>query len=579
MSKTIGQIRRSQLITTYGIGSVVAVEDLSVMILGQDYWGVSRPDIHEPRLERLLDVKGFISPPASGEQKHKDIPCVRFPEIYSCPECHVLAPHDELADTTGNRCGMCNRTLVSSRFVVVCSRGHIDDFPYYEWVHKDVPLVEGVEHELSIRSTGTTSSLADIEVKCTCHSSARRTLDGAFNMNAMRGIRRCTGRRPWLQDRQRCDELPRTQQRGASNVYFPVVESAISIPPWSDGPMKVINRYWEMLGNLPNELLQPVISHANITEGTHYTVEQLLDAAVRRKSGETLSWSPWSLKEQEFEALHSGRDEEAVDQDFVCTPASGADHRVQEWFSTVMSVSRLREVRALTHFRRLEPPTPSDPEEVKARLSRSPMTWLPAIEVNGEGVFLEIDKQKLIEWETRSNVIQRADQVDKNYRSRFEERAKPVDKVVTPRLLLIHTLAHALVNQWALDCGYPAGSLRERIYVGQPGTSVDMAGLMIYTSTSDSAGSLGGITALADSNRLMETLVECISRCSWCSSDPLCIEATAAGTDSLNLAACHACVLLPEVSCENMNTLLDRAMLIGTPSDPTIGFFVGLTAN
>jgi hypothetical protein len=135
-------------------------------------------------------------------------------------------------------------------------------------------------------------------------------------------------------------------------------------------------------------------------------------------------------------------------------------------------------------------------------------------------------------------------------------------------MVLLHTLAHVLINEWSLDAGYPAAALRERLYSDE-----EMAGLLIYTATSDSAGSLGGLVAQGEPERLAATTRSAIRRSSWCSADPLCVEAEASGTDGINLAACHACVMLPETSCEHNNGLLDRALLIGTPEDPTIGFF------
>jgi hypothetical protein len=140
--------------------------------------------------------------------------------------------------------------------------------------------------------------------------------------------------------------------------------------------------------------------------------------------------------------------------------------------------------------------------------------------------------------------------------------------VITPRLVLVHTFAHALVDQFALDAGYPAASLRERLYVGD-----DMTGLLVYTASTDSAGSLGGLVAQGEPETLQQAFMAAVARASWCSADPICVETEAQGADGLNLAACHACVLLPETSCEEMNVLLDRALLVGTPQDPTLGFF------
>jgi hypothetical protein len=233
-----------------------------------------------------------------------------------------------------------------------------------------------------------------------------------------------------------------------------------------------------------------------------------------------------------------------------------------------MLVKRLREVRALESFTRLLPPSPADPQERRSPLSAERVGWLPGIEVTGEGIFMHLREEDLRAWEDRPAVRERAALLDSFYRQSFLEREKDPDRVVTPRLVLIHTLAHLLINEWSLECGYPSSSLRERLYV-----SPEMAGLLVYTATSDSAGSLGGLIAQAEEGRLDHTVAQAISRSAWCSSDPLCIEADASGVDSLNLAACHACVLLPEVSCEERNLLLDRGLLVGLPENPEVGYF------
>ncbi|WP_052436754.1 DUF1998 domain-containing protein [Georgenia sp. SUBG003] len=140
-----------------------------------------------------------------------------------------------------------------------------------------------------------------------------------------------------------------------------------------------------------------------------------------------------------------------------------------------------------------------------------------------------------------------------------------------PREVLLHTLAHVFLEELSLDAGYPASSLRERVYSDE-----GMAGLLVYTATADAAGSLGGLVAQSETDRLAAVLHSAVERSAWCTQDPVCIESVAGGSGGLNLAACHACVLLPEVSCEKQNTLLDRAVLIGTPEEPDAGFFSGL---
>jgi len=398
-------------------------------------------------------------------------------------------------------------------------------------------------------------------------------MDGAFGRSALRDIfESCRGRRPWLpgQANEVCSELPRVLQRGGSNVWFPIVRSALSIPPWSDGVLQLLNKHWKVLRVVPDEAVRATLNGMGIHDDTHYTLDDLEWAVQERKrredGDEDLSES--TLRAEEFEELVRGRPESSPHDEFVCEPTADVSDFSSRWFSSVMLVKRLLEVRALQSFARILPPGASDPPEYQAALAVDPPRWLPAVDVKGEGVFLQLDETALSAWEQRSDVQRRTGRIADQYRRRFVERGATPDREVTPRLVLTHTLAHVLIGEWALDSGYPAASLRERLFV-----SDEHAGMLLYTATSDSAGSLGGVLAQAEPDRLEASLRDALERAAWCSSDPLCVEADAQGVDSLNLAACHACVLLPEVSCEEMNSLLDRALLIGTPEDPSLGFF------
>ena len=552
---------------------MVPTGDESFMIAGLDRWTVSTPNVHEPRLERLLGIHGFVLPPASGNEQRNDVPVIRFPDIHHCPACRRLEHHRAFCRATANKCNACGVTLIPSRFVVVCPKGHIDDFPYFKWVHGNSsarPYSQG--HTLAIEAAGASASLSDIVVRCSC--GAERSLEGAFSREALRSVSRCSGKRPWLGDdaTESCDEVPRTLQRGASNNYFAIVRSSISIPPWSEGALKLINRHWSTLRHIPSSALLDTIRGMNLSKGSAYQDEDLVRAVEMRKVGEDNPiTSMEDLRHQEYEALRAGKAEVGQAQDFVCDPVEGASAVVGKWFDKVMAVKRLREVRALASFTRLLPPSAADGEERNAALSVDRLNWLPAVEVQGEGVFIELNRGLLMNWERNPDVVARAEQVNRKYAQRFESQQRVPDKVVSARLLLVHTLAHALINQWSLDAGYPAAALRERLYVGLGDKA--MAGFLIYTATTDSAGSLGGVIARANPDDLRSDIRQAVMRMSWCSADPLCIESDAAGADSLNLAACHSCALLPETSCEASNTLLDRGLVVGTPEHPTIGFF------
>ena len=563
--KPKGEVRRSQLITTYGIGSIIAVEDESFMVAGIDRWEPGPPNLHEPRLERRLRVNGFRLPPAS--ESGPDIPVVRFPTWAHCPSCRRLDRHNRLTSIFRNECNACGIALIPSRFIICCANGHVDDFPYFNWVHAGSPRTDG-EHRMTIDSAGDTASLADIVISCTCRK--RATMEGAFTKTAMKEITRCLGRRPWLSENDAtCDQTPRTLQRGASNVWFSLTHSAISIPPWSEGAFLVLNKHWEILRHLrDNQALRSVLESMQLAAGTSYSTDDLVAAVIQRRTGEEADDDDMthSLKRDEYLALLNGSPEQSRDQQFVCIPAPEVPASLSRVIGRVMLVKKLREVRVLESFSRVTPPE-SGPAAPRPPLFDAHPGWLPAVEVNGEGVFMTLSSDGLQRWERDDRVVKRVSQINDNYTARCAAHGAPPDRPITPRLILIHSLAHAVIDQWALDSGYPASSLRERLYADE-----DMAGFLIYTATSDSAGSLGGVVAEADASRLAASFQELATRTAWCSSDPLCVESGPNGVDGLNLAACHSCLLLPEISCEEMNLLLDRALLAGLPSAPDLGF-------
>jgi hypothetical protein len=563
--KPKGEIRRSQLITTYGIGSIVAVEDESFMVAGIDRWEPGPPNLHEPRLERRLRVNGFRVPPASDDGP--DVPVVRFPTWAHCPSCKRLDRHDKLTSIFRHECNACGIALIPSRFIICCANGHADDFPYFNWVHAGSPWVDG-EHQMTIESAGDTASLADIVITCTCRK--RATMDGAFYRTALKDVTPCLGRRPWLSENDAiCDQMPRTLQRGASNAWFSLTHSAISIPPWSEGAFIVLNKHWEILRHLHDEeALRGVLESMQLAAGTIYSTDDLVAAVIQRRAGETADDDDvtHSLKRDEYLALLNGRPERSRDQQFVCVPVENVPDSLSGVIERVMLVKKLREVRVLESFSRVTPPRGGLAAPRPPLFDTHP-GWLPAVEVNGEGVFMTLSRAALERWEQDDDVVRRVHQINDNYRARFTAHGGQPDREVTPRLILIHSLAHAVIDQWALDSGYPASSLRERLYVDE-----EMVGFLIYTATSDSAGSLGGVIAEAEPDRLEASFRALAARTSWCSGDPLCIESGPNGVDGLNLAACHSCALLPEVSCEEMNLLLDRGLLAGLPSVPDLGF-------
>lgn len=598
----LGAVRRAQTITTYGVGSMIAIEDRSYIVSGLDSWRVRPSDvIYEPRLQHWLQVSRFQLPPADEPPSGDGIRVRLFPEMYSCGVCNRLQEFKRFGSPPGKSvCGSCEKPLTPSRFVIACENGHLDDFPYFEWVHKksgsNRDPNENVKHELTLESSGQTASLRSVVITCSC-GVPPASLEGAFGKGAMLSLGiTCKGRRPWLgrdSDEPMCNATPRTLQRGASAAWFAITRSALSIPPWSQSLQQRLNRYYEMLKLLveagtPDAVLLQALEKTDIMHDGRFTAEEVLAAVYRRHELETsappdsdetamMFESANALRREEYHQLYDGTGIVSREENFECVRAPGDGRALPFGIKRSMLVKRLREVRALESFTRVTPPELAEGGTRRAAMAKSPVDWLPAIEVSGEGVFLAIDQDLLRAWEQRPGPAARAHRIWLNHTQVLRDRAAqsgirmPVSEIVSPvtaRYVLLHTLAHVLINEWSLDCGYPAAALRERLYVDH-----DMAGVLIYTATSDSAGSLGGVVAQGEHRKLYETLESALARSEWCSQDPPCMESEASGLDSLNLAACYACVLLPETSCESNNVFLDRAMLIGTPDDPSVGFF------
>jgi len=610
-----GAVRRTQMITTYGVGSLVALGEQSYIVSGLDTWDDRwTPSIFEPNLQRQLRVGHFKFPPSASPSSGDGVRIRLFPDMYTCTGCHDLRPFRDFGSPKGkSECGGCGKSLTPSRFIIVCANGHLADFPYFNWVHNQTREADGAgssrpvrlkcacgwrpgqrddsssAHRMSMHSTGGSASLRSVVISCSCGKAA--SMEGAFGKGALKDIGvKCGGQRPWLGRgavESGCDEAPRTLQRGSSAAWFPVQRSALSIPPWSQGVQKLLNAHMEDIEECPSpDQLDWLIK--GMIKKTNYTVEEVKAAIEERMR---LKAEPHAdedvveldasseLRRKEYEQLRIGRAGVPREEDFECEPApKDPDFPLPAGFEKVMLVNRLREVRALKAFTRVEAPDPAAPKSRQAALSVADLGWLPAIEVRGEGVFLTLDMAAVRNWEDPDGpAAARAARIRDNHTGHLLRRAQiagqrkeavATESPINARFILLHTLAHALINEWSLECGYPAAALRERIY-----SSDDMAGILLYTATSDSAGSLGGVVDQGKPRRLRTSVESALSRIEWCSQDPPCMESEAAGVDNLNLAACYACVLLPETSCEINNTFLDRALLIGTPENPEIGFF------
>lgn len=602
--KELGDLRRSTVVMTFGPGSVVDFRaegaPISAVVAGLEEWDSSFPPsglrnpqvVFEPRLQRQLRVSGFRLPPvvdesyrdSEGNPDRRSLVAVRFPIWLQCPQCDRVAPSYRWSYDPGNASSFCPRCTAKSpgkqkihvipvRFVMACEKGHLDEFPWHWWVNHNTKCKKNND-VLLLQSKG--PGLSGLILSCP-ECGASKSMEGIFSLQNWKGLR-CMGKRPWLRtDSETCEVQPRILQRGASNLYFPVLVSALSIPPWSDRLQEALGMYWDSIVNVDPKQTRSFIEM--LVQGPLQTVpEELgltLDELVKRIEARLNRYKDYSIlniRQEEYRQLVSGlaaKYEENSEFEVRNVPVPDD---LNQYFSNIVRVVRLREVKALRGFTRINPPGDENDTNI-VPLSIQKTNWLPAIEVRGEGIFLAFNSQHLKEWETRKEFKERSKIIHDSWQKEWAERygdGEP-SPLITPRYLLIHTWAHALMRQLTLECGYSSASLRERLYISEGENQ--MAGLLIYTATSDSDGTLGGLQRQGEPEKISRTVRAAVKAMEWCSSDPLCIEGMVAASENHSLAACHACCLAPETSCEQFNRFLDRATLVGLPEKPDSGYF------
>lgn len=616
-------IRRSQLISPFGIGSMVDFpKDESLMPAGIDAWPMAkqecRPDtgwlIREERLEARLGVTHFRMPPdhrdpdGGTQYPNQNVPFVRFPRWHYCHHCggmEMLSPFSSTRERCRGRnysqqsCAArpANRRpfLIPSRFVAVCNLGHIQDFPFMEWLHRNAPATQ--DCKLRLRAGRSSAGLSGISIECTCGQ--RRSFGDVFRFDdqnggvlASIGVN-CAGLRPWLGDMDQagatCGQFLRVLQRGATNVYFPHVVSSIYLPLWAERVGSEVAaaleqpQVWKILSQSTVDGRVDPDRCKLVADMMGVDARELESAAQRKMEGKPMKPGTAAVEDEEgfrrseYSAICDGKVGPQTELYVKIIDTEAYKPWIRGFFSRIRLVHKLRETRALTGFTRVLPP---DGNLASARLQPikldASIDWLPAIKVYGEGVFLELAPSAIKQWLTAgSHVNERINSLILRYNNARAARQQPF-RNITPKFMLLHTLAHLLINQLSYDCGYGSASLRERLYCEDADDSHPMQGILIYTASGDSEGSMGGLVRQGTPGRLEPTLIRALERAAWCSSDPVCIESNGQGSDSANLAACHGCCLLPETSCEEGNRLLDRALLVGTPERLQLGFFAGV---
>lgn len=600
-------MRRSSLIGPWGVGSIVPFpNDESLMIAGLDMWRYNNPEkfvIKDERLEKRLGVKELRYPPeymernVDSEDFHLTIPAVRFPRWYYCPFCGTMRKTtyyeaqpvcDAYPWKHGRKCNAnYQRKMIPERFIVICPEGHIEDFPVAEWIHHDSGKTYDEDKCRIRRSTGGTSAgLSGVFYECSC--GAKKSISGATRPGALKRIDyKCKGAKPWLgiykDDDNPCtcesDDI-RVVLRGATNVWFANNISSIYIPTnGEESNLKIVGLVNDMFDVLNNSRTDGefdrniinLLAQMNNVDGDKL-YEAILEKADAvggmHEVNENTSEEEYRFAEYKVLTKSSGND--AQEFHSINHPIEEYNEIIQEFFKSITLVPKLRETRAFVGFSRLKPNMLSIAESKKT-LRLGSGNWLPAIATMGEGIFFEFDQEKLKTWAQNTEVKKRIQKMSDSYKNSFFGKSLQGD--LRPEYVLIHTFAHILINQLSFECGYGSSSIRERIYCELDDDKFNMAGVLIYTASGDSEGSLGGLVRQGEKGRIEDTIISALKNALWCTSDPVCIQSLGQGTDSCNLAACHNCAVLPETCCENGNRLLDRGVLIGTIDAPRTGYF------
>ncbi|MDA0892344.1 MAG: DUF1998 domain-containing protein [Proteobacteria bacterium] len=606
----LGEIRPSQLLWTYGPGALIDLPSLSVVTAGIDHWPEEAClPIEEPRLlaavrERLGEqVGGLRMPPVRKEEqsfgKNADdyigVPVSPFPRWLRCVKCGLLSDyetgifkiktskraeltrfvHPDCKGSKGDKTAK-EADAVPARFLLACREGHLDDFPWHFFVHGGQ---SDCKEKLRFYEQGASLQTENLWVKCDCGAS--RSLAQAFGEVGKSNLPACRGRNAHLGNfASDCKEQARAVLLGATNSWFPVTISALAIPLESDPICQAVADNWKYLESAQSieslEAKLEVLSEAGIAPGlARFTSKALWPELLKRRGGNSAqAVTETDIKGPEWDVLT--RSDPLKDFPHFMSSKAAAPAGFEHQIESVLLLERLREVNALVGFTRVEAPEEGADESEQpamASLCHGLPDWVPASQVHGEGIFLKISEDAINAWEDLPQVRDIDRLIYQGHRGwRNSRKLNPDKGYPGVRYVLLHTLAHLLIRELALECGYNAASIRERIYADDEGDK-PQAGLLIYTAAADSDGTLGGLVELGRPENLGRLLTQALERAQICSSDPLCAEHNPENDRSLHAAACHACALVAETSCERGNRYLDRALVVPTLERSGAAFF------
>lgn len=602
-------VRLSHLFRHCAVGAIVrgprylvAVSDIREWTDRQGHAG-GRPIPYVEQVRATLEIPQELrEPPIASERRDGvldgvAIPAVRFPAWMRCPNpaCGYLYYRPWRGqDTDEPRCTQCERhpRLEQVPWVLAHARGYLAEVPWHFLAHRHARNPKQIacgedRGETYLRLVQVRGGQLQLECRrsdCKAREDVREGTPMGFATTRLQ--------QPWLKSadlvtpEREDDTRSQALLLGVNDVRVHTAEtrSAIVIPPESRiRKGSVVDRVYSS-----SDLRRKVAEARNIlarrsalrqaAQELRCEVADIEDALAEIEAGYPLygeQFTPGRLLEKEHEFLTRPIPDLKDNEDFVTrhrsaewqaladrsVPGSSAP-RLQHVVEHLIAVSRLKEVIVLDGFRRPVPTGGGEVAELVPPDLEGNSTWLPALELYGEGIFFTLHEHMVAAWEQLPAVRKRLAAFRARYVS-LGPGSQP-ELVLTARFLLLHTLAHLLIRQLETAAGYPAASLKERIY--HASGPEPMAGILVYVAVPDVVGSLGGLLEQAEPKRFLRLITAAFEHASWCSLDPVCAEHEGQGPNQLNRAACHACALIPEPACSYGNVLLDRGFIKGDPA-------------
>lgn len=597
--KPHGEMRQSQVVSTFGPGAMVDLPNHSVLVAGLDHWLGRGEEILEPRLvdkiKPILKVNSLqlFGPPVDpdgneGSGPLTGIKCFVFPQWFITQDdlddvrdgkrSRALIPQAALTSGKYIDRDRKKRKVVPVRFVRGCRKGHIGEIDWYALVHGGDNDCRKKSALLFMEEQGTSGDLSEVRVRCQCGKSADMLATTRMDQKV---LGHCNGSRPWLggTTNEPCTEINRLLVRTASNAYFSQKLSVISLPERDEEIRKTVDTIWDFVSEIDRlEGLKFVRKMPKVKTALEFiSEEELMNEVERRRLGVFNQEKP--VKTAELETLIASKVELGDDRphgDFYAKalPKALWDKPWMKGIERVVLVHRLREVVAQIGFTRFEAANARTDGDLEigvepAALARE-VSWLPAVENRGEGIFLQFSSEAIRAWMEKKEVIRRGQQLANGYEAWKSERSKTKREFPGVPFQMLHSFAHMLITSVALECGYPSSAIRERIYES---ASVGY-GILLYTGTSDAEGTLGGLIQVG--RRIHEHILHALRQGTLCSNDPVCAEHAPNNPHEarfLQGAACHGCLLIAETCCEQQNDFLDRALVVPTVENLGAEFF------